>query len=147
RMVRMPTTTRAGERETVRVRPFVRVTANLVLSPSQLSASIPPFDPQKLLVAAARAAAAGERPTDAGAEPDGEVSFITRDLRAVPPNARVARALTPAQVLALVRSSAEASDTPAFAELTAVTRLAYATTDANVDPYAGFAARLVPENV
>jgi murein DD-endopeptidase MepM/ murein hydrolase activator NlpD len=146
RMVRMPTTTRAGERETVRMRPFLRVTANLVLSPSQLSASIPPFDPQKLLVASARAAAAGERSPEAGAEPDGEVSFVTRDLRDVLPRARVARELTPAQVLALVRTSAEASDTPAFAELTAVSRLAYAT-DANIDPYAGFAARLVPENV
>ncbi len=38
-----------GDREVVRVRPFVRVTANLSLSMTELSANIPPFNPAALL--------------------------------------------------------------------------------------------------
>ena len=51
-VIRVTTTTRVGDREVVRVRPFVRVAANLSLSTSDLSASIPPFNAQKLLAAA-----------------------------------------------------------------------------------------------
>ena len=39
----------SGNREIVRVRPFVRVAGNLSLSVSELSANIPPFNPQKML--------------------------------------------------------------------------------------------------
>ena len=39
----------AGNREVVRVRPFVRVATNLSLSTSELSANIPPFNPQRML--------------------------------------------------------------------------------------------------
>ena len=80
-VIRVSTTTRgSGNREIVRVRPFIRVAGNLSLSVSELSANIPPFNPQKML-----AQSPGEqrqrRPEDAAeAEPDAEVSFMTRDL-------------------------------------------------------------------
>ena len=72
-ILRVPTSTRMRERELVRVRPFVRVSGNLSLTASDLSANIPPFNPQKLL---AEGVANGD---DAGAEPDAEVSFVTCD--------------------------------------------------------------------
>src|ERR1700730_14565319 len=37
----------AGNREAIRVRPFVRLANNLALSNSELSANIPPFNPQR----------------------------------------------------------------------------------------------------
>ena len=47
------TTTSRGpnNREIVRVRPFVRVAGNLSLSVSDLSANIPPFNAQKMMLA------------------------------------------------------------------------------------------------
>ena len=44
------TTNRVGDREVVRVRPFVRVSSNLALSTSEISANIPPFNPQKIML-------------------------------------------------------------------------------------------------
>ena len=73
-ILRLPITTRLRDRELVRMRPYVRVSGNLSLSVSDLSANIPPFNPQKLLTDAV--ASADETPA---AEPDAEVSFVTCD--------------------------------------------------------------------
>ncbi len=83
-VIRISTTSRAGDREVVRVRPFVRVASNLSLTTSELSASVPKFNPARLLMDNGRgnAVAADESP---GAEPDAEVSFVTRDLASVLP--------------------------------------------------------------
>ena len=48
-VIRVTTMTKVGEREVPRVRPFVRMSSNLALSASELSAKIPPFNPQRLL--------------------------------------------------------------------------------------------------
>ena len=149
-VVRVSTTARSGDRELVRVRPYVRVASNLSLSTSELSANIPPFNPQRLLADSARgnAAAADDSP---GAEPDAEVSFITRDLVSVLPRIKLA-AITPLDdVIARVREAAAwsgggAASRPALAGIQPGTRLAYAAEGAP-DPYAGFEARIVPENV
>ena len=70
--------TRVRERELVRVAPFVRVAGNLALSVSELSANIPPFNPQKLLPTAREF----RRPPADASEPDAEVSFVTCDFAA-----------------------------------------------------------------
>src|SRR5262249_53304884 len=57
----------SGTRQIVRVRPFIRVAGTLSLSVSELSASIPPFNAQKMMAQAEGIAAAAE---DAGTEPD-----------------------------------------------------------------------------
>ena len=74
-VVRLSMTSRVGSREVVRVRPFVRVSSNLSLSVSDLSANIPPFNPQKLLSEGAADGANPDEPA-ANAEPDAEVSFV-----------------------------------------------------------------------
>ena len=75
-VVRMSMTSRVGSREVVRVRPFVRVSANLSLSVSELSANIPPFNPQKMLSEGSADGAGPDEPA-ANAEPDAEVSFVS----------------------------------------------------------------------
>ena len=52
-VIRVSTMTRVGNHEVVRVRPFVRIAGNLSLTVSDLSASIPPFNPQRLLAESA----------------------------------------------------------------------------------------------
>jgi hypothetical protein len=74
RVIPVTTTSRgANNREILRVRPFVRVAGNLSLSVSELSANIPPFNPQKTMLAdagAAGAPGAEDAPdTEADAEP------------------------------------------------------------------------------
>jgi hypothetical protein len=66
-VIRVSDTTRIGEREAVRVRPFVRIVSNLALSTTELSANIPVFDLRKLL-ASAGAGAAAATAEEAGAE-------------------------------------------------------------------------------
>ena len=86
--LRVPISSRVRNRELVRVRSYERVTGNLSLTVSDLSANIPSFNPQKLLTDSV----ASDDQTPA-AEPDAEVSFVTCDL--VPP-AKTAKAVSPA---------------------------------------------------
>ena len=83
-IVRVPISTRVRERELVRTRTFVRVAGNLALSLSEISANIPPFNPQKLL--ADGVANADEPPPTA--EPDAEVTFVTCDFSPPSPKAK-----------------------------------------------------------
>ena len=46
-VIRVSTITRSGNHEVVRVRPFLRIAGNLSLTVSDLSANIPPFNPQR----------------------------------------------------------------------------------------------------
>ena len=148
-MIRVSTITRVGNHEVVRVRPFVRIAGNLSLTVSDLSANIPPFNPQRLLAESAPggAAAADDAPA---AEPDAEVAFVMRDLSPMMPKLKIAL-LTPSdEVMARVREAAEWSDKaanhlPVAANITGI-KLAYAG-EGHGDPYAGFEARIVPENI
>ena len=148
-IIRVTTMTRIGEREVPRVRPFVKVSSNLALAATELSAKIPPFNPQRLL------ANMGDDETPAaeeaaGAAPDAEVSFVTRDLLSAMPRLKLAAAVPLDDVLSKVRDAANytGSVPPKFA-LASINpgKLAYASPDAPVDPYAGFEARIVPENI
>jgi murein DD-endopeptidase MepM/ murein hydrolase activator NlpD len=153
-IIRISTTMRAGDRELVRVRPFVRVASNLSLTTSELSANVPKFNPARLLMDNGRgnAVAADDTP---GAEPDAEVSFVTRDLASVLPRVKIAAAIPREDVVAQVRDTAAWSGSgpsrPITASLntgdtTGSTRMAYAA-EGDIDPYAGFEARIVPENI
>ena len=146
-IIRVSTTTRgSGNREIVRVRPFIRVAGNLSLTVSELSAGIPPFNAQKMLAQAEGIAAnAGAA---AGAEPDAEVSFFTRDLTTILPRAKIAAAAPLDEILARVREAANwdggVGQKPLVTDSIPVS--AYAP-ERQGDPYAGFQPRIVPENV
>lgn len=148
-VIRVSMTSR-GNREVVRVRPFVRVSSNLALAVTELSAGIPPFNPQRML--ADSDAPAPSTNTAEAAEPDAEVSFVQRDLAAILPRAKIAGTVPMDEILATVREAANwnSNDTNARYQvvgLAPTTRALGYAADGNPDPYAGFEARIVPENI
>jgi murein DD-endopeptidase MepM/ murein hydrolase activator NlpD len=149
-VIRVSTTSRgAGDREVVRVRPFVRVATNLSLSTSELSANVPPYNPQRLLAdpGSTETAGADDPPT---AAPEAEVSFVTRDLAPLLPRIKIAALVPIDDVIARVRDAANwtgGTGTATYAVASVPTgKLAYAA-EGGPDPYAGFEARIVPENI
>jgi murein DD-endopeptidase MepM/ murein hydrolase activator NlpD len=161
-VVRVSTVTRVGNRDVMRVRPFVRISGNLSMTTSDLSAKIPPFNAQRMLTDVGSAApAATDDPNNAdAAEPDAEVSFVTKDLAAILPKAKVAAVVALDEVLMRVRDAANwhgnggglryAALANAAADATGAQtdmKLAYAAEGGASDPYAGFETRVVPENV
>jgi murein DD-endopeptidase MepM/ murein hydrolase activator NlpD len=147
-VIRVSTINRVGNHEVVRVRPFVRIAGNLSLTVSDLSANIPPFNPQRLL---AESTSGGATSDDTpAAEPDAEVAFVMRDMAPIMPKLKIALLTPTDEIIARVREAAEWSDKaanhlPVASNITGI-KLAYAG-DGNVDPYAGFEARIVPENI
>jgi murein DD-endopeptidase MepM/ murein hydrolase activator NlpD len=161
--LRIPTSTRVRERELVRTRNFVRVSGNLSLSVSDISANIPPFNPQKLLTEGV--ASADDTP---GAEPDAEVSFVTCDFfsagargRAGPANCELGSLLPKVkastqlpldEVITRVRDIASHAGTGSMLLAnadptpTGSIKLSYAA-EGDTDLYVGFEARVVPENI
>jgi murein DD-endopeptidase MepM/ murein hydrolase activator NlpD len=163
-VVRVSTVTRVGNRDVMRVRPFVRISGNLSMTTSDLSAKIPPFNAQRLLTDATDAAptATDDPNTADAAEPDAEVSFVTKDLSPVLPKAKFAAVVPLDDILMRVRDASNwhgngntggvryASLANAAADVTgagADVKMAYATEGTAADPYAGFETRVVPENV
>jgi murein DD-endopeptidase MepM/ murein hydrolase activator NlpD len=152
-LIRISVTTKVGDREVVRVRPYYRVSANLSLASTEFAGMVPPLDAQKLL---AQAGADGV-PMDeqAGAEPDAEVSYVTRDLAAILPRTKLAGNLPVDDIIARVRDTASwtggtGSNRYPVASVppgTTAQSLAYAPSDGSPDPYIGFETRIVPENI
>lgn len=148
-VIRVSTATRVGTREVMRVRPFVRIAGNLTMTTSDLSAKVPPFNAQRVLTDVANASTPDGEDPNTAAEPDAEVSFVTRDLSSVLPRAKIAANVAIDEVLMRVRDASNwrgsgavryASNTPSDI------KMAYASEGA-IDPYAGFETRLIPENV
>lgn len=80
--VRAPMSQRIGDREVIRVRPFVRLSTNLSLTSGVYAANIPPFNPLRLF---AEGAPSGERYAEPVTDmPDADVSITKRDLADLP---------------------------------------------------------------
>jgi len=164
-VVRVSTVTRVGNRDVMRVRPFVRISGNLSMTTSDLSAKVPAFNAQRMLTDVGTAPAASDDPdANAGAaEPDAEVSFVTKDLGTVLPKAKISAVVALDEILMRVKDAANwrgngtgvryAALANAAADATGATsksdmKMAYATEGPPPqDPYAGFETRIVPENV
>ena len=160
-VVRVSTVTRVGNRDVMRVRPFIRISGNLSMTTSDLSAKIPPFNAQRMLTdVGAPAPAASDDPNNAdAAEPDAEVSFVTKDLAPILPKAKLAAVVALDEVLMRVRDASNwranaggvrytlANATADASGAQPDMKMAYAAEGTVSDPYAGFETRLVPENV
>ena len=161
-VVRVSTVTRVGNRDVMRVRPFIRISGNLSLSTSDLSAKIPPFNAQRLLTdVGSNTPAASEDPNNPDAvEPDAEVSFVTKELGPILSKAKITATIALDEVRMRVREASNwhgsgggvkyASLANATADISGAQgglKLAYATEGNVADPYAGFETRIVPENV
>jgi murein DD-endopeptidase MepM/ murein hydrolase activator NlpD len=164
-ILRVPISTKVRERELIRTRSFVRVSGTLSLTVSELSANIPPFNPQKLL---ADSVANADDAAPPAAEPDAEVSFVTCDFLPTAARGKITPAvcdlssllsrvkpsmqLSTDEVIARVRDIA--SKLPASSPFLANDagsaapglKLSYAA-EGDTDPYVGFEARVVPENI
>src|SRR5262249_47418325 len=103
-IIRTTAMTRVGEREVPRVKPFIRVSSNLALSVSELSANLPRFNPQRALSNMDDETVAAEERPDVG--PDAEVSFVTRDLATAMPRMRLAALVPLEDVITRVRDAA-----------------------------------------
>ncbi|MGB8399837.1 M23 family metallopeptidase, partial [Bradyrhizobium sp.] len=159
-VMRVSTVTRVGNRDVMRVRPFVRISGNLSMTTSDLSAKIPPFNAQRMLtdVGAETATASEDANNPDAVEPDAEVSFVTKDLAPILPKAKLAAVVALDEVLMRVRDAANwrggggggvryALATTDASGAQSDVKLAYATEGNVADPYAGFETRVVPENV
>ena len=160
-VMRVSTVTRVGNRDVMRVRPYVRISGNLSMTTSDLSAKIPPFNAQRMLSdVGAAVPAATDDPNNADAvEPDAEVSFVTKDLAPILPKAKLAAVVALDEILMRVRDASNwrgssgvryATLANAAADATGAKpdlKLAYATEGTAADPYAGFETRVVPEIV
>jgi murein DD-endopeptidase MepM/ murein hydrolase activator NlpD len=162
-VLRVPTMSHVRDRELVRVRPYVRVDGNLSLTVTDLSAHIPPYNPQKLL---ADSVTGGDDQPPA-AEPDAEVSFVTCDMTPVPKGVKVTSSacdlntllakVKPSTLLPLDEVLTRVHDVAASGGATSSTvarnpdgtpniKLSYAA-DGDPGAYFGFVPRVVPENV
>lgn len=159
-VVRVSTVTRVGNRDVMRVRPYIRISGNLSMATSDLSAKIPAFNAQRMLTDVGSA----PTPTDDAAanpdavEPDAEVSFVTRDLAPVLPKAKIAASVAIDEVLMRVRDASNWRGNSGGVRYTLASatgeiggqpdmKMAYAAEGTTPDPYAGFETRVVPENV
>ena len=151
-VIKVSMVSKLGNREVVRVRPFVRIAGNLSLSATDLSAKVPPFDAQRMLTDVGRNSASDSDDSHnpgAAAEPDAEVSFVMRDLGAVLPHARIAATVPAEEVLMQVRNASNWRGNSGVRYAyngSSGLKMAYAS-EGSIDPYRGFEARLVPENV
>ncbi|THD61995.1 MAG: M23 family metallopeptidase [Bradyrhizobium sp.] len=157
-VVRVSTVTRVGNRDVMRVRPFIRISGNLSMATSDLSAKIPPFNAQRMLTDVGSAAPAN--PDDPNAvEPDAEVSFVTKDLAPILPKAKIAAVVALDEILLRVRDASNWRSNNGGVRYTLANatadaggaqpdlKMAYAAEGTAADPYAGFETRVVPENV
>ena len=106
-VIRVSTIARVGNHEVVRVRPFVRVAGNLSLTISDLSAGIPPFNPQRMLAESAPGGGTAADDAPPAAQPDAEVAFVMRDLDPMMANLKIALLTPQDEVIARVREAAE----------------------------------------
>src|SRR5580692_2490769 len=160
-VVRVSTVTRVGNREMMRVRPFVRISGNLSMTTSDLSAKIPAFNAQRMLTDVGASDTPNSDDPNANAdaaEPDAEVSFVTKDLGTVLPKAKISAIVALDEVLMRVKdaanwhgngaSSVRYALANATADATGTTpsdlKMAYASeaSAAPQDPYAGFETRV-----
>jgi murein DD-endopeptidase MepM/ murein hydrolase activator NlpD len=147
-VIRYTMTTKMPDgREVPRVKPLTRISSNLALSTSELTANIPRFNPQRALANAdSDTVAAAERP-DAAA-PDAEVSFVTRDLASALPRLRVAAMAPMEDVVRKVREAANwTGDQTASLYITASLPGPGTLTDVPESPYERFGPTITEENM
>ncbi|WP_245454240.1 M23 family metallopeptidase [Aquabacter cavernae] len=103
---RISTTTKVGDREIIKVRPYTRVGANLAMSTTSVSTNVPRFNPAQIV-----AQSMDKEEASPQAEPTGEVTVVTRDLAALPPATKFGAPVPMESVLVKVREVAELART------------------------------------
>ena len=76
-VIRISTTTKVGDKDVIKVKPFSRVIANLALASGDHASEVPPFNPLQIFADANPEPASAEAPP---VEDDGEVTVASRSL-------------------------------------------------------------------
>jgi murein DD-endopeptidase MepM/ murein hydrolase activator NlpD len=97
--MRVSSTTRHGDREIVKMRPFVKVSSPLAQAPTEFASRVPSFDPLKIQTQD-RDRAAPE------SDSEGDLSFVVSDLAAVRVGVDEGPTVPPVEVRARVREAA-----------------------------------------
>ena len=111
---RAPVTIRVGDREVIKVRPFVRIATNLSLTSGLYATDIPPFNPLRLFSEENNEKVIAEAAPEVA---DAEVSVVKRDLAAAtvePSPAGLSDEDVAAQIEEERRTAAEAGRRPAL---------------------------------
>src|SRR5262249_4250854 len=146
-LIPISVTTKVGNHEVMRKRTLVRIETNLSLSTSELSANLPPFNPQRMLADTATNGATYDAAVPHASD---SASFTPRDHAAIPPRVRVSETVPIEDVIARVRDAANwtgsiAQPNYVISSIQPNARLGYAV-EGN-DLYAPFGARGVPQNI
>ena len=161
-VVRVSTVTRVGNRDVMRVRPFIRISGNLSMTTSDLSAKIPPFNAQRMLSDVGAPRPRSHRRCEQPPMPPNPMPRSPSSPRIsapILPKAKLAAVVALDEVLMRVRDASNwrGNSGVRYAALANATadasgaqpdlKLAYAAEGNAADPYAGFETRVVPENV
>ncbi|MDK9698411.1 MAG: M23 family metallopeptidase [Siculibacillus sp.] len=151
-VLNLSTLTRIGDRDLVRVRPFVRIAAPLTMKKADSAAEIPPFNPLKVFADADILSGRGsgaKNPSFYDADVEGEITLRTRDLPADATTFDADVVMGAAEVERIVADQAR------FLSDGSIQTAALAVSD--VGPFGAFASpsgltsalamRIVPENV
>ncbi len=157
-VVRISSVSRLGSRDVMRARPHIRISGNLTMSTSDLSAKVPVFNAQRLLTDVGFRTPSVQTSSSDAVEADAEVSFVTRDLSQLLPRAHIVGDVPMEEVVMRVRDTTAWKGNSGGVRYTMAgggkgfaassMKMSYAPEGhLTADPYAGFEIRIVPENV
>jgi murein DD-endopeptidase MepM/ murein hydrolase activator NlpD len=148
-VIQVSTVTRQGDRDLIRVRPFVKVTATLATRVGDQLASVPPFNP--LAIFSDSEIFPDRSPTDSiyGAQVEGEVTVATRDFPLGSPLVDPDLTLSAEEVEAVVREDSRfnATEPVEFVNAAPIDPARFNFALANPLEIADLMVRIVPENL
>lgn len=149
-VVQISTVSRQGEREIIRLQPFAKIAAPLLVRDEKFAGKVPEYNPLKIFAEGAKPEPAAEAPAEEGiadAEVDGEVALTIVSFPLSDPSVETADRLRGTEVEAIMRDMAAfmGSDVQ-------VAALSYAgengaETAQEKDPFTALGVRIIPENV
>lgn len=153
-VLNLSTMTRIGDRDLVRVRPFVRVAAGLTMKKADAAATIPPFNPLQVFADADILTGRGgtaKNPSFYDADVEGEITLRTRDLPTDPANFDNDVVMASAEVERIVSDQArflsDGSIQTAALPLSDGSATGFGTYGTAFGINSALAMRIVPENV
>jgi murein DD-endopeptidase MepM/ murein hydrolase activator NlpD len=148
-VIQVSTVTRQGDRDLIRVRPFVKVTASLATRVGDQVANIPPFNP--LAIFSDSEIFPDRSPTDSvyGAQVEGEVTVATRDFPLGSPLIDPDLSLSTEEVEAVVREDSRfnATDPVEFVNAPPIDPARFNFALANPLEITDLMVKIVPENL
>jgi murein DD-endopeptidase MepM/ murein hydrolase activator NlpD len=157
-VIRISTTTKVGDKDVIKVKPFARVLASLQMASGSFASQVPAYNQQALAADPDAALAPASAQAQQTPDDDGEVTVANRDLVGVNFEPTSGPLLPDEQVAALVRAQTQGTDPtstdmpPQFVALSDQDGIdspdltALRETDVQTDPDSALKITIVPEN-